>query len=202
MSFDLLPERVRRCYEIHEYRHAYAVLATDFAAELADIGAALDAFQLAKSEIVVGGGGKSKITARFDGFLRTRGWEEREFALKVEIAGRVTSKDSHRVDFHKNRVAVEVEWNNKDPFFSRDLASFRVLHEYDVISVGVIITRADELQGLFDSLGSSVGGKYGASTTHMSKLLPRIGQALHGTCPLLVFGIKKECYIDDIAKPL
>jgi len=40
------------------------------------------------------------------------------------------------------------------------------------ISVGVIITRCDELQDIFNKLGR--GSSYGASTTHMGKLLPRI----------------------------
>jgi hypothetical protein len=38
--------------------------------------------------------------------------------------------------------------------------------------VGVIITRCDDLQDIFNELGR--GASYGASTTHMSKLLPRI----------------------------
>jgi hypothetical protein len=36
----------------------------------------------------------------------------------------------------------------------------------------VIITRSDELQEVFNKLGK--GSSYGASTTHMGKLLPRI----------------------------
>jgi restriction endonuclease BglII len=49
---------------------------------------------------------------------------------------------THKVDCYKNRVALEVEWNNKDPFFDRDLNNFRLLFELRAIDVGVIITDA------------------------------------------------------------
>ncbi len=54
----------------------------------------------------------------------------------------------------------------------RNLNDFRLLFELRAISVGVIITRCDELQAIFDTLGR--GKSYGFSTTHMAKLLPRI----------------------------
>lgn len=43
------------------------------------------------------------------------------------------------------------------------------------------------------------GSSYGASTTHMSKLLPRIEGGGGGGCPLLVFGISKRLYVEDDA---
>jgi hypothetical protein len=89
-------------------------------------------------------------------------------------------------------VAIEIEWNNKDPFYDRDLNNYRLLFDLRVISVGVIITRTDELQEIFNELGR--GSSYGASTTHMSKLLPRILGGGGAGCPLLVFGIKKETF--------
>jgi hypothetical protein len=98
---------------------------------------------------------------------------------------------------------VEVEWNNKDPFFARDLNAFRMLHELDVISVGVVITRRDELQEIFDQLydknGVCCGRKYGASTTHWGKLMPHVENGAAGPCPLLLVGITKDCYVDDVA---
>jgi len=38
-----------------------------------------------------------------------------------------------------------VEWNNKDPFFDRDLNNFRLLFELRAIDLGIIITRTDDL---------------------------------------------------------
>lgn len=49
-------------------------------------------------------------------------------------------------------VACEIEWNNKDPFFDRDLETFRRLHEDRAISVGMIITRGESLQGRLVSM--------------------------------------------------
>jgi len=79
---------------------------------------------------------------------------------------------THKVDCFKNRVALEIEWNNKDPFYDRDLNNFRLLFDLRAISVGVIITRCSELQTIFNRLGK--GSSYGNSTTHLAKLLPRI----------------------------
>ena len=95
----------------------------------------------------------------------------------------------------RRRVALEIEWNNKDPFYDRDLNNFRLLFDLRAISVGVIITRCDDLQDIFNDLGR--GTSYGASTTHMSKLLPRIEGGGGAGCPLLVFGISKSLYVED-----
>jgi hypothetical protein len=75
--------------------------------------------------------------------------------------------------------------------------------------VGVIITRCDELQVLFEELGwvqdklgrwQRLAQKYGSSTTHWGKLIPRVESGGGGACPLLLIGIRRECYIDDIPK--
>lgn len=65
-----------------------------------------------------------------------------------------------------------------------------------MISVGVIVTRADELQQLFDKLGK--GKSYGASTTHISKLLPKIIGGGAAECPILVFAITKNACIEKV----
>lgn len=38
-----------------------------------------------------------------------------------------------------------IEWNNKDPFYDRDLENFKRLHADGVISIGGIITRGESL---------------------------------------------------------
>lgn len=102
---------------------------------------------------------------------------------------------THKIDCYKNRIALEVEWNNKDPFFDRDLNNFRLLFNLRAISVGIIITRCDDLQHIFNSINRT--HSYGASTTHMGKLLPRIEGGGGAGCPILVFGITKKLYIED-----
>ena len=118
------------------------------------------------------------------------------FDTKMVVDGQENMAPTHKIDCYKNRIALEVEWNNKDPFFDRDLNNFRLLFDLRAISVGIIITRTDELQEIFDRLGR--GKSFGASTTHMGKLLPKIYGGGGGGCPILVFGIKKSLYVEDI----
>jgi hypothetical protein len=99
---------------------------------------------------------------------------------------------THGIDNFKNRIGVEVEWNNKDPFYDRDLNNFRLLHQLNVLSVGVIITRLWELQQEFARLGR--GASYGMSTTHWDKLLPKVNGGGAGGCPLLLVGMRFACY--------
>lgn len=195
MGIEQLPKFIQDNYEIHEWKHACAVLAGDFPNEWQDVIDLLQSFRLHKSWINKGGGRKSLVSNEIDKFLYDRDWREKQFYTAVQIDDRTMKSPTHRVDCYKNRVALEIEWNNKDPFFDRDLNNFRLLFELRAISVGVIITRCDELQQIFDSLDR--GASYGTSTTHMSKLLPRIEGGGGAGCPLLVFGITKKLYIED-----
>ena len=195
MAISLLPEFIRTHYEVHEWKHACAILRYDFPNEWKDICDLLVEFRLKKSWITVGGGRKSKVAEHIDGFLYDRDWEEKQFITKIKVDAATRDAPTHKVDCFKNRVAVEIEWNNKDPFFDRDLNNFRLLFELRAISVGVIITRTDGLQAIFNSLGR--GPSYGQSTTHMNKLLPRIEGGGGGGCPILVFGISTQLYEED-----
>jgi hypothetical protein len=195
MVLKALPRFLHDHYEIHEWKHASAVLQTDFPDEWADIIEVLRAFRLNRTAITAPGGGKSDVSNEIDQQFTERGWIEKAFDTKVVIDATALESPTHKIDCYKNRVALEIEWNNKDPFFDRDLNNFRLLFELRAISVGVIITRCDELQELFVSLG--IGRKCGASTTHMSKLLPRLEGGSGGGCPVLVFGITKKLYVKD-----
>ena len=64
----------------------------------------------------------------------------------------------------------------------------------------MLVTRSDELDKLVAVFGKTIKDKYGASTTHMSKLLPRIDGGGAAGCPILVLGIKS--YVDDEAPPI
>jgi hypothetical protein len=102
---------------------------------------------------------------------------------------------THAVDCFRGGVAVEVEWNNKDPFFDRDLNNFRLLFDLRAIQVGVIITRAWELQTIFRAEGK--GSSYGKATTHHQKLWPKLEGGGGGGCPVLTFAITPALYVDD-----
>jgi hypothetical protein len=60
---------------------------------------------------------------------------------------------SHEFDhvkrFSNGVLALEIEWNNKNPFFDRDLQNFRQLHADGAISMGINITRGASLQDGF-----------------------------------------------------
>ena len=49
-------------------------------------------------------------------------------------------------DLDQGTLALEIEWNNKDPFFDRDLENFHWLHAESAISLGIIVTRGQSLQ--------------------------------------------------------
>lgn len=195
MTTDLLPSFVRERYEVHEWKHACAILHEDFPDEWSDVIALLQDFRLRKSWITNPGGRKSRVSAYIDQYLYDRGWAEKEFETSVLVDDQAMDAPTHKIDCFRNRVALEIEWNNKDAFYDRDLNNFRLLFDLRAISIGVIITRCDELQEVFADLGR--GKSYGASTTHMSKLLPRIEGGGGAGCPLLVFGISKRLYIED-----
>jgi hypothetical protein len=195
MAIDQIPEEIRQNFEVHEWKHASAILKQDFPAEWNDIMAVLGSFKLKRSWISDPGGRKSKVSEYIDSFLYARNWVEKEFETKVVVDDLSITTPTHKVDCFKNKVALEIEWNNKDPFYDRDLNNFRLLFDLRAISVGVIITRCDELQEIFNDLGR--GSSYGASTTHMSKLLPRIEGGSGAGCPILVFGITKKLYEED-----
>ena len=155
----------------------------------------LRAFKLKKSWIVEGGGSKTELAKWVDAFLGRRGWEEKQFSTAVIVDDEKFESPTHKVDCYKNRIALELEWNNKDPFYDRDLNNFRLLFDLRAISVGLIMTRCDGLQEIFNSIGR--GKSYGNSTTHMSKLLPRIEGGGGAGCPIIVMGITKRLYVED-----
>lgn len=192
MGLDLIPEALRSRYKFDERDHACAILARDFAGEFQDILDCLTAFSLKKSAIMTPGGGRSPIPIAIDAFLVGRGWQEKHFDIKIEVDGQPIPIPTHKIDNFKNRVGVEVEWNNKTEFYDRDLNNFRLLKDLRVLSVGVIITRLSALQALFNQLGK--GQSYGASTTHWDKLMPKVHGGGAGCCPLLLVGMGMDCY--------
>jgi hypothetical protein len=195
MRRKLLPPFIRENYEVHEWRHALAILRSDFSEEYENIVDVLTRFRLHKHWINVGGGRKSEVALWIDNELSKLGWKAKNFDTKITVDERSLDSPTHEVDCFKNGVALEIEWNNKDPFYDRDLNNFRLLFDLRVVSVGIIVTRSDELQEIFRALGR--GQSFGASTTHMSKLLPRIQGGGGAGCPLLVFGIRRTLYVED-----
>lgn len=195
MALDAIPDFLKVHYEIREWRHATAVLTEDFPNEWGEIVEVLSAFRLRRSEVQTPGGRKSGIAAQIDSAFESLGWQEKSFATKIVVDEAEIESPTHKVDCFKNGVGLEIEWNNKDPFYDRDLNNFRLLFDLRTLHVGVIVTRCDELQAIFDQLDR--GQSYGSSTTHMSKLIPRLEGGGGGGCPVLVFGISRRLYVED-----
>ena len=184
MALNDFPESICKNFEIHEWRHASAVLRTDFRNEWDDIVEVLSAIRLRKSHITVGGKGKSKVSGSIDQAFTDKGWRERKFTTQIRVDETVMDSPTHKVDCFKNGIGVEIEWNNKTEFYDRDLNNFRLLFDLRAVNVGVIITRCDELQAIFDELGR--GDSYGSSTTILSKLVRKIEGGSGGGCPIFL----------------
>ena len=147
-----------RGFEVEFVSHAKAILTQEFPAALSEIGKALSAIELPISEIIGSGGGETKFTQRLRRSLAAMGWRKHIFEIGKTIDGVPRESTSHEVDHVKayagaGVVALEIEWNNKDPFFDRDLENFKRLHAEGAISVGVLITRGASLQdALWDAV--------------------------------------------------
>lgn len=199
-------------YEFFDYGHALEILHESFPEEWNEIQTALRRLKLTVSDISKSGGNESPIPKKFDDILYPYGWREIRISGDLIVKkyprqtrqrrGRFASEpfeeetiegyiDGHNIDFLKNKVAFDLEWNSKDQTFDRDLLAMRTYFDCGLIDVGVIITRSEELNEIFKDL--NIMAKYGASTTWMGKLLYRLDSRRNGGCPILAVGIKKEC---------
>lgn len=212
-----LTESLLEKYEFFDYGHALEILTRTCPDEWADLQNCLDTFELTKSDILTEGGNKSPVPKRFDSILFPKGWKEVKITadllikkgerssrssnqvFKAERTEEITVEgyiDGHNIDFVKGKVAFDLEWNSKDQTFDRDLLAMRSYFDARIIDVGVIVTRSAELNEVFGSLGKEVSKKYGASTTWMGKLEPRLQARRNGGCPILAIGIRSACVKD------
>lgn len=203
---DLIPVSIRHKYEYHNVNNAVEILTQACTPEFDEIVSALEGFDLSVKDIVAGGGNESEVPKKLSMLLHPLDWQELKITgdLLVKLYRRhpasiteITIKDfidGHNIDYVKNKVAVDMEWNSKDQTFDRDLYAFRTFYECGIISCGVIITRSERLNPIFADLG--IKQKYGASTTWMGKLIPRVNSRRHGGCPLLLVGITPDVITD------
>ena len=182
-------------FDIFVTKHADLILKHGFPDEYDDFSLMLENFSINIDSILKGGGGKSEIATGVDEFLiKEKGWEEKLFNTFIQVDNSKKENPTHKIDCYKNRVAFELEWNNKTEFYDRDLNNFRILNELDAISLGIIMTRSTSLNTFFKEL--NIYPKYGTSTTHSDKLIKKINGGGAGGCPLIVFSIKKDCFYD------
>ena len=151
----MFQELSNRGFDIRYQAHANALLEVDFPEAVIDIEAILTNFHIQVAELVRGGGGEATITQRLRRALEQKGWEKKVFRVSKTIDDVQTESNSHEIDhvgqYQKGTIALELEWNNKDPFYDRDLENFKRLHADNAISLGIIITRGASIQAsLYD----------------------------------------------------
>lgn len=234
-------ERLRdRGFEVECTSHAEAIMLHDFHDLIGELEGALDQTSIPMTEIIGGGGGEAKVTQRLRRSLAALHWTKHNFELKKTVDGIAKESISHEIDHVRRSAngvfALEIEWNNKDPFFDRDLENFKRLHAEGAISIGAIVTRGSAMQGEMRerveqfardrSIASYTGleafdagsptraqraqidadikrgsdfatawarkftaDKFGAATTHWSKLQDRIHRGVGNPCPLVLVGL-------------
>lgn len=204
-------------YEFHSYGHALEILCEAFPEEWGDLQDCLENLSITVEDLKKAGGNESPIPKKFDDQLYPCGWREikitgdlivKMFPRRANQRGRFSDEpfdqktitgyiDGHNIDFVKNQVAFDLEWNSKDQTFDRDLLAMRTYFDCGLIEVGVIVTRSEELNDIFkvvlDDSGKPLMKKYGASTTWIGKLLYRLRSRRNGGCPILAVGIRKSC---------
>ena len=234
-------------FDIATRNHAQAILAGDFADEVAGLVNALLLFRIPARELIRSGGGQAASTMRLRDALYAKGWTKHEFVVQTIVDGIEREATSHEVDHVKRcpngTLALEIEWNNKDPFFDRDLENFQRLHGQGAISLGVLVTRGAAMQSALTQVVAStirsegigeaselrawgmkerterqmkmladlmekqvpfadafaqsfVADKFGAATTHWSKLENRIRRGVGNPCPLLLIGLPLSSVAD------
>jgi Restriction endonuclease BglII len=146
---------VAKGFDIRFVSHAAGIMVQDFPQALAELESALVGLELPITEIIGSGGGETKFTQRLRKTLAGMKWPKHIFEIAKTVDGVPKESTSHEVDhvrrFDNGVVALEIEWNNKDPFFDRDLENFKRLHAEGAISVGVLVTRGSTLQAALKS---------------------------------------------------
>ena len=218
------PELLEK-FEFYNYNHALEIITQAFLQEWVELVDCLTKLSITTDDLRQAGGNETNIPKKFDDVLYPYGWREirisgdlhiKFFPRQADQRGRfsdvpfeerVTENyiDGHNIDFLKNRVAFDLEWNSKDQTFDRDLLAMRTYYDCDIISAGVIITRSAELNDVFKTIydydknakqWKPIMRKYGASTTWIGKLKYRLDSRRNGGCPILAVGMKKKCITD------
>ncbi len=142
-------------YQIEFFSHALAIMEIDFPDAAKELEEVILNQSIPIEEIIGSGGGETKGTQRLRNGLTAKRWVKETFTIMKTINGEPRESISHKVDHvriferpngNRYRIALEIEWNNKDPFFDRDLENFKRLHAEGGISIGVVVTRGTSMQ--------------------------------------------------------
>lgn len=155
----------KRGFQVLALHHAEAILKHDMAGAVTELESVLLDVEVPVEELIRGGGGEGELTQRMRRSLADQyGWKKHKFEIKKIVDGEEKESISHELDhvkrFPSGTFALEIEWNNKDPFFDRDLENFKRLHADGVISIGAIITRGSTLQESLRGVVAKFARKY------------------------------------------
>ena len=236
MFYDYIAENLTDKFEFYNYNNAVEILAGAYQDEWWEICDCLSKLTISIEDLRQAGGNETNIPKTFDEVLYPYNWREirmsgdlhlKFYPRRADQRGRFEDHvieeriidnyiDGHNIDFLKNKVAFDLEWNSKDQTFDRDIMAMRTFYECGIISVGIIVTRSKELDDVFQTIydfdektnkWKNIKRKYGASTTWMGKLTSRLDSRRNGGCPIVAIGIQKPCihdwsedYIDEHAE--
>ena len=106
-------------FQVLALHHAEAILKHDLQELEGELEQVMLKVAIPAEELVRGGGGESGNTQRIRNALSEKGWEKTQFTITKTINGRTTGSITHEVDHVRQcaggTVALEIEWNNKDP---------------------------------------------------------------------------------------
>lgn len=220
----MLPDGFADKYEVKSFRNAANLLVTAHKDEASQLFGVLNSFEIRMDDILKKGGNKSQVAKKLEAKLHPLGWNETRISGDLLVRRRAKALntqtkspkflkvdgtsilenflDGHQIDFVKDRVAFDLEWNSKDQTFDRDLYAMRAFYECGIIDVGIILTRSTDLAQMFADIASrldavkSFKDKYGASTTWMGKLDYRVNAGRAGGCPILALGFQEPIFTE------
>lgn len=220
----LMPDGFQQKYEIKSFRNAANLLVTAHREGITQLFSILNSFEIQMDDILKKGGNKSEVAKKLESLLHPIGWNETRISgdllvrkrakalntktknpkfIKVEDVSILENfLDGHQIDFVKDRVAFDLEWNSKDQTFDRDLYAMRAFYDCGIIDAGIILTRSTNLAVMFADIASRLDSlvsfkeKYGASTTWMGKLDYRVNAGRAGGCPILALGFTEAAFVE------
>lgn len=110
-----IPEFLGKGFKIYEWRHASAILRSDFSDQWNDLIRILSEFRLRQSHVQKGGGDKSEITKSLEAGFKAVGWLPKNWDTTIEVIetkrgkpiGQPVKMESRIMKFHKSTSRSE-----------------------------------------------------------------------------------------------
>ena len=142
----------QRGWAIEEINNAELIISHQFRDETNFISESLVNWNLRTEEhIIKRGGGLADQTQELTTLFESKNWRKNTISIQKNISFEHTFPDvlvqdssTHIIDHLVQnkvgkKVALEIEWNNKDEFYDRDFQAMRRLYEEGIIEAGIIM---------------------------------------------------------------